>query len=39
MEAAGFGGIVGEVMIKNVYGRSNKIIPADRKQSVAVKES
>jgi hypothetical protein len=39
MESAGIGGIVGEVMIKNVYGRSNKIIPADREQSAAVRKS
>jgi hypothetical protein len=39
MESAGIGGIIGEVMIKNVYGRSNKNIPADREQSVAAKES
>jgi hypothetical protein len=39
MESAGIGGIVGEVMIKNVYGRSNKIMPADREQSVATRES
>lgn len=39
MESAGIGGIVGEVMIKNVYGRSNKIIPADREQSVVVRKS
>jgi hypothetical protein len=39
MESAGIGGIVGEVMIKNVYGRSNKIMLADREQSVATRES
>lgn len=39
MESAGIGGIVGEVMIKNVYGRSNMIISQDKEQSVAVKES
>jgi hypothetical protein len=39
MESAGIGGIVGEVMIKNVYGRSNKIMPTDREQSVATRES
>jgi hypothetical protein len=39
MESAGIGGIVGEVMIKNVYGRSEKIIPKDKPQSVAAKES
>jgi hypothetical protein len=39
MESAGIGGIVGEVMIKNVYGRSNKVVPADKEQAVSVKES
>ena len=39
MESAGIGGIIGEVMIKNVYGRSNKNIPADREQSVAARKS
>lgn len=39
MESAGIGGIVGEVMIKNVYGRSNRIIPQEKEQSVVVKES
>jgi hypothetical protein len=39
MESAGIGGIVGEVMIKNVYGRSNKDIPADKEQAVSAKES
>jgi hypothetical protein len=38
MESAGIGGIVGEVMIKKVYGRSNKIILADREQSVAARK-
>ncbi len=38
MESAGIGGIVGEVMIKNVYGRSNKIV-GDKKQTVSAKES
>lgn len=37
MEAAGIGGIIGEVLIKNVYGRSNLNTPAD-KQSVAERE-
>lgn len=36
MESAGIGGIVGEVMIKNVYGRSNMV---DTNQSEAPKES
>jgi hypothetical protein len=39
MESAGIGGIVGEVMIKNVYGRSNKDISADKEQAVSAKES
>lgn len=39
MESAGIGGIVGEVMIKNVYGRSSKVIPADTEQSAATRES
>jgi hypothetical protein len=34
MEAAGIGGIVGEVMMKNVYGRSSGIA-ADGERSVA----
>ena len=39
MEAAGIGGIIGEVMIKNVYGRTKTVnAPADR-QSVAERES
>lgn len=38
MESAGIGGIVGEVMIKKVYGRSNKVMSEDE-QSVAAKES
>ena len=38
MEAAGIGVIIGEVLIKNVYGRSSKHTPAD-KQSVAEKEA
>lgn len=39
MESAGIGGILGEVMIKNVYGRSNKITPAESEQTVSAKES
>jgi hypothetical protein len=35
MESAGIGGIVGEVMIKNVYGRSRGNKPADKEQPVA----
>lgn len=38
MEAAGIGGIIGEVLIKNVYGRSKMSAPSD-KQSVAEKEA
>jgi hypothetical protein len=36
MESAGIGGIVGEVMIKSVYGRSKK---AGKNQPVAAEES
>ena len=36
MESAGIGGIVGEVMIKSVYGRTKK---SDREQSVTARES
>ena len=39
MESAGIGGIIGEVMIKNVYGRSKKVMPEDTEQSVAARES
>ena len=39
MESAGIGGIIGEVMIKNVYGRSKKVMPEDAEQSVTAKES
>lgn len=35
MESAGIGGILGEVMIKNVYGRSKKILPDEAEQPVA----
>ncbi len=38
MEAAGIGGIIGEVLIKNVYGRSSMKTPAD-KQSAAEREA
>ena len=34
MESAGVGGIVGEVMIKNVYGRSRANKPTDKEQPV-----
>jgi hypothetical protein len=39
MESAGIGGIIGEVMIKNVYGRSKKVIPAESEQTVAARKS
>ena len=39
MESAGIGGIIGEVMIKKVYGRSNKNIPVAGEQSVAARKS
>jgi hypothetical protein len=39
MESAGIGGIIGEVMIKNVYGRSKKVMPEDTEQSVTTRES
>ena len=39
MESAGIGGIIGELMIKNVYGRSKKVMPEDAEQSVTAKES
>jgi hypothetical protein len=38
MESAGIGGIIGEVMIKNVYGRSKKIMPDEAEQPVASRE-
>ena len=38
MESAGIGGIVGEVMIKNIYGRSKKIVAADAEQASAARE-
>ena len=38
MESAGIGGIVGEVMKKNVYGRTAKAIAAGQQQSSATKE-
>lgn len=38
MESAGIGGIVGEVMKKNVYGRTTKAIVAGQQQSSATKE-
>lgn len=39
MESAAIGGILGEVMKKNIYGRTKKDIPASQNQSVAVKET
>jgi hypothetical protein len=39
MESAGIGGILGEVMIKNVYGRSKDILPKEAKQSSTEKGS
>ena len=38
MEAAGIGGIIGEVMIKNVYGRTKMVNAPAEKRSVAEKE-
>lgn len=38
MESAGIGGIVGEVMIKNIYGRSKKVVAADAEQATAARE-
>lgn len=38
MESAGIGGIVGEVMIKNIYGRSKKVVAADAEQATATRE-
>jgi hypothetical protein len=39
MESAGIGGIIGELMLKNVYGRSKKAMPEDAQQSVTARES
>jgi hypothetical protein len=39
MESAGIGGILGEVLIKNVYGRTTGIISATNEELVAKKES
>jgi hypothetical protein len=39
MESAGIGGIIGELMIKNAYGRSKKAMPEDAEQSATAKES
>lgn len=38
MEAAAMGGILGEVMIKNVYGRSSKVVVAAIVEPVPEKE-
>lgn len=38
MESAGIGGIVGEVLIKNVYGRSSMLTSADGDSEVKKKE-
>lgn len=39
MESAGIGGIVGEAMKKNVYGRSNQVVAAQSGQAAASKET
>jgi hypothetical protein len=39
MESAGVGGIVGEVMIKKVYGRSGANKPADKEQPAVAGKS
>jgi hypothetical protein len=39
MESAGIGGILGEVLIKNVYGRSTGIISAKGEEPIAEKEA
>jgi hypothetical protein len=38
MESAGIGGIIGELMIRNVYGRSKKVMHEDTQQSVTARE-
>ena len=38
MESAGIGGIIGEVMIKNVYGRSRKLLPDEAEQPATARE-
>jgi hypothetical protein len=38
MEASGIGGILGEVLIKNVYGRSSGIISANEEVSLPKRE-
>jgi hypothetical protein len=39
MEASGIGGILGEVLIKNVYGRSSDLLSSKENETVATKES
>jgi hypothetical protein len=39
MESAGIGGILGEVMIKKVYGRTNMSISAENEPALLKKES
>lgn len=39
MEASGIGGILGEVLIKNVYGRSTEIISAKEAEPAVNKEA
>jgi hypothetical protein len=39
MESAGIGGILGEVMIKNVYGRSKKTMLDEAEQPATTRES
>lgn len=39
MESAGIGGIVGEVMKKNVYGRSNQVSATQSGRAAATKET
>ena len=38
MESSGIGGILGEVLIKNVYGRSTDIISSKQEEPVVTKE-
>jgi hypothetical protein len=38
MESAGMGGILGEVMIKNVYGRSKKIVSEEAELPATARE-
>jgi hypothetical protein len=39
MESAGIGGIVGEVMIKSIYGRSPKIMPDEVERPAAARKT